>query len=152
MKKFMFILVTIIVASLFISLTSMVSINHASADSRCTETEHNVSKACYCPRCDVQLRESQEEYTEWVNCWNCGGDGLVTGVEKDGENCYNCKGTGLVNNKTAYCSLCGGDGYRDVQRSDWKKCTSCNGEGGQNKTKRRWVLRCPTCRQEYSGC
>ena len=124
---------------------------------------------CTCS-CGGTLQWSSQAY--WTDCWNCGGDGLVTGTCKNCErcsecgatgkqkcqgwqNCKSCGGTGCKNGYTTnggkncaygHCSYCSGDGGKYVtdRWNSCRDCSLCGGDGWRDVLKSNHVD-CTTC-------
>ena len=113
-----------------------------------------------CTSCGATLHSSSQAY--WVDCWNCGGDGLVTGTCKGCESCSECNQTGKQKcraNDGTYgrwthcnnCSLCRGTGWRDVLTPNYTGCTTCGGNSNRAGTGGKWHsgCKCSRCGKGY---
>lgn len=136
------------------------------------EESKDSSSACYCPRCDVELRQSQKKTPKYSPCYNCGGDNRVNCAQEEWQECSSCNGTGCKNGYTTnggkncaygHCSYCSGNGgkkkkvMREVCECTSFSCQKVTIDGrfmgyGSIVYDYYYVYECPKCGTEYSGC
>lgn len=83
--------------------------------------ENDQDKEYYCTNCNTKLQKASRSV--WVNtqedCYNCGGDGKVNSVDRNGN---------IIRNANT-CPACDGSGKKkELVIEKYLKCPKCNSE------------------------